>query len=347
MTLGSLFAGIGGFELAATWAGITPIWSNEIDRFPCKVLRKNFTHEIIQKDIREIGKANLPRIDIISAGFPCQPFSQAGKRKGTDDDRYFWPETLRIVQELRPPWFIGENVAGLLSMAQPIWESWVESKTRISEEEEDVVVQRAEWYVLNRIIQDIEEIGYQVQVFCIPAAAVGARHKRNRVWIIANSQCKSRRKETKARLEMEGEILDRRERNKNSIRSKSYRKNAAHSKIKNDGGDKSKKSKGQIQQSGISSKQTNVSNADSQRQIQCRPKTRSRKKYIKGSGSQSESFSPGSEQNWAAEPELGRVAHGIPNRMDRIKGLGNAIVPQVAYEIFKAIVDVELLRSQD
>ena len=116
MRLGSLFAGIGGFELAATWAGITPVWSNEIEPFACKVLTKNFDHEIIQKDIREIGKHNLPAVDIISGGFPCQPFSQAGKRKGTEDNRYLWPEMLRIIRELQPSWVIGENVAGLLSM---------------------------------------------------------------------------------------------------------------------------------------------------------------------------------------------------------------------------------------
>ena len=112
MTIGSLFAGIGGFELAATWAGIEPLWSNEIDPFACKVLTKNFNHEIIQKDIREIGKHNLQPVDIISGGFPCQPFSQAGKRQGTDDDRYLWPEMCRIIKELRPPGLLVKMLLG-------------------------------------------------------------------------------------------------------------------------------------------------------------------------------------------------------------------------------------------
>jgi len=106
MTLGSLFAGIGGFELAATWAGIEPIWSNEIDSYCCKVLNKNFNHEIIEKDIREIGKHNLKRVDIISGGDPCQPNSVAGLGKGKEDHRFLWPQMFRIIRELHPPWII-------------------------------------------------------------------------------------------------------------------------------------------------------------------------------------------------------------------------------------------------
>jgi len=161
LTLGSLFAGIGGFEYAASQLGIIPLWSNEIDKVSCQILRKNFTHEIIERDIKEVGKANLRRVDIISGGFPCQPFSAAGKRKGTDDNRYLWPEMLRVIKELKPTWVIGENVAGLLSMAN--------GKT------------------LERILLDLENEGYNNEVFSIPACSVGAWHRRERLWICANS----------------------------------------------------------------------------------------------------------------------------------------------------------------
>lgn len=282
MKLGSLFAGIGGFELAATWAGIEPVWSNEIDKFACKILKKNFDHEIIEKDIREIGKSNLCTVDIISGGFPCQPFSQAGLKKGVEDDRYLWPETIRVVSELRPTWFIGENVAGLLSMAQPIWESWVESKTHLSDEEEDVVIQRAEWFVLNRIIQDLEEIGYQVQTFNIPAVAVGTHHRRGRLWIVAYTDSSTNRKQKSGIDDSE---------NKKTL--------------------------------GIRSKNSTTRDIGGASTIR---ETNSRLFDISNP-----------EDYWETEPRMDRVVNGIPNRVDRIKGLGNAIVPQVIYQIFKGI----------
>lgn len=178
MTLGGLFSGIGGFELAAQWAGITPLWSNEIDRSACNVLRKNFTHEIIEKDIREIGRHNLHPVDIICGGFPCQPFSSAGHRRGKEDDRYLWPEMLRIVKELKPTWVIGENVAGLASMGQPGLYSVLESET-VGVTEEDLV--------LPEIIGDLKEGGYEVQIFNIPACGFYAEHRRERLWIVAYS----------------------------------------------------------------------------------------------------------------------------------------------------------------
>ena len=159
LTLGGLFEGIGGFPLAASWAGIKPIWSNEIDPFCCKTLNKNFNHEIIQKDIREIGARNLKRVDIISGGFPCQPFSQSGKRKGNKDDRYLWPEMLRVIKELQPSFVVGENVSGLLSMENG--------------------------ETLKRILSDLENEGYNNEVFIIPACAKGASHRRDRLWILA------------------------------------------------------------------------------------------------------------------------------------------------------------------
>src|SRR5688572_19908081 len=166
MTVGSLFAGIGGFELAAQWAGLTPVWSNEIDPFCCKVLRKNFKHRIIEDDIRNIGAQNLEPVDILTGGFPCQPFSTAGKRKGTEDDRHLWPQMLRIIGEVKPRWIVGENVSGLLN-----WSGGL---------------------VLKQIKIDLENQGYQFFPPCIlPACGVNAPHKRDRIWIIAHTKSDS------------------------------------------------------------------------------------------------------------------------------------------------------------
>ena len=163
MHAGSLFAGIGGFELGFSRAGITPLWSNEKEAFPCKVLRKNFDHRIIEDDIRNIGKGRkhqLEAVDIICGGFPCQPFSNAGKREGRNDNRYLWPEMLRVIQEVRPKWIVGENVPGILTL-------------------EDGAV-------FEEICTSLETEGYQVQAFNIPACAVRAAHRRQRIWIIAH-----------------------------------------------------------------------------------------------------------------------------------------------------------------
>lgn len=169
MTLGGLFSGIGGFELAAIWAGIQPIWSNEIDPRCCKILKKRFTHEIIEQDIRGIGSKNLQPVDIICGGDPCQPHSFAGLGRGTSDDRYLWPEKFRIVQELQPPIVVNENVYGSISNG-----------------------------VLDIKADDLESIGYEVQSYCIPAEAVGALHQRERVWLIGyNSDFHRNRKKSR------------------------------------------------------------------------------------------------------------------------------------------------------
>lgn len=162
MKHGQLFAGIGGFGLAAYWAGIENVWANEIDPYCCKLLKKNFPKTTVyEEDIRNIGKHNLAAVDIISGGFPCQPFSSAGKRRGKDDDRYLWPEMLRIIRELQPTYIIGENVAGLLSMEN--------GKT------------------LRGILSDLENEGYNNEVFVIPAAGLGAWHKRDRLWVCSHA----------------------------------------------------------------------------------------------------------------------------------------------------------------
>jgi DNA (cytosine-5)-methyltransferase 1 len=169
MTMGGFFSGIGGFELAATQAGITPIWSNEIDPFCCKVLRHHFDHKIIQDDIKKIKASDLEPVDLICGGFPCQPYSHAGKRGGDTDERHLWPEMLRLIRAKRPAWVLGENVYGLIN--------WNEG------------------LVFNEIQTDLENEGYEVQPIVLPAASKNAPHKRDRIWIVAYSDSNRGRQE--------------------------------------------------------------------------------------------------------------------------------------------------------
>jgi DNA (cytosine-5)-methyltransferase 1 len=161
MTHGSLFSGIGGFDLAAQWCGWTNVFQCENDPFCQRVLKYHFPKTILYEDIKETDfTRHRGTIDVISGGFPCQPFSDAGKRKGTDDDRYLWPEMLRVIHEIQPTWVVAENVNGLLTIEKGL--------------------------VFERVCADMEAEGYEVQAFIIPACAVGAPHRRERVWIIAN-----------------------------------------------------------------------------------------------------------------------------------------------------------------
>lgn len=191
----SLFSGIGGIDLAAHWAGMETVAFCEREPFPQKVLQKNFPGVPIYDDVCTLTADRLKEdgiigdgrtIDIISGGFPCQPFSHAGKREGTSDDRYLWPEIVRVLEEVRPTWFVGENVAGLISMEQSDSELVMEDDTTICEEAE---------MVLETIRQDLENIGYQAFFVVIPSCAVGAPHRRDRIFIlaVANTASQSKR----------------------------------------------------------------------------------------------------------------------------------------------------------
>ena len=162
MTHGSLFSGIGGFDLAAEWSGFTNLFNCEWEEFPRKVLKHHFPNAEQYGDIKEFNAtAYSGRLDILSGGFPCQPFSVAGKRKGSEDERHLWPEMLRVIGECQPRWVVGENVRGLVSWSDGL--------------------------VFETCCTDLEAIGYSVQSFIIPACATGAPHRRDRVWIVAHS----------------------------------------------------------------------------------------------------------------------------------------------------------------
>jgi DNA (cytosine-5)-methyltransferase 1 len=162
MTHGSLFSGIGGFDLAAEWSGYTNLFNCEWEEFPRKVLKHHFPNAEQFGDIKEFNAtAYSGRLDILSGGFPCQPFSVAGKRKGSEDERHLWPQMLRVIGECQPRWVVGENVRGLVSWSDGL--------------------------VLEEVYSDLEALGYSVQSFIIPACATNAPHRRDRVWIVAHS----------------------------------------------------------------------------------------------------------------------------------------------------------------
>ncbi|WCK53857.1 DNA (cytosine-5-)-methyltransferase [Aneurinibacillus sp. Ricciae_BoGa-3] len=167
MRMLDLFSGIGGISLAAEWAGIETVAFCEIESFPQKVLRKNWPDVPIFEDVEKLSKKALidegviddeRTIDIICGGYPCQPFSHAGKRGGKEDDRHLWPEMFRLIKEIRPAWIVGENVAGHISLG------------------------------LDDVLADLEGEGYQARAFVLPAASVGAPHRRDRVFIVADSE---------------------------------------------------------------------------------------------------------------------------------------------------------------
>jgi DNA (cytosine-5)-methyltransferase 1 len=191
-----LFAGIGGISLAAEWAGIETVAFCEKEPFAQKVLRHRFPGCPIYDDVFKLTREVLEHdgiideergIDIVSGGFPCQPFSLSGKRTGTADDRYLWPEMCRIIGEIRPTWVLVENVDGLVNMAQSDWDIVMEDEATICEETE---------MVLETIRGDLETIKYQSVPIIIPACGVGATHRRYRVFILGHTECSRRSRES-------------------------------------------------------------------------------------------------------------------------------------------------------
>lgn len=174
MTHASLFSGIYAAELAARWMGWDNLFHCEVDGFCNRILNYWFPESKAYEDIRETDFTPWRgRVDVLTGGFPCQPFSLAGSRKGAEDDRYLFPEMLRSVSEIRPSWVVGENVAGLITMVQPGSEAQVAAETDIFGK--NILYRKKERYVLFDIISSLEGLGYEVQPFVIPACAVEPR----------------------------------------------------------------------------------------------------------------------------------------------------------------------------
>ena len=258
-----LFSGIGGFALACRWAGIETIAFCEIEKYAQRVLRKNFPGIRIFEDVRQFPATEFREPFLLTGGYPCQPFSQAGKRRGAEDDRHLWPSMFGIIRTSRPTWILAENVAGHVTLG------------------------------LDEVLADLESEDYAVQPIIVPACAVDAPHRRDRVWIFADSN--------------------------NARRVKQWRTKSIQSEL-------------------VAAKCDcrDVSDSTSIRRKQIGIQGRDNKQSAHNSKNSSNARS-----SWSAEPNVGRVAHGVRNRMDRLRGLGNAIVPQVAYEIIRAMIEAD------
>lgn len=185
ITHGSTFSGIGAPEIAAEMLGWENAFHCEINPFGRRILDYYYPNAKSYVDITNTDFSEWRgRIDVLTGGFPCQPFSYAGKRKGSQDDRYLWPYMLKCIEQVRPTWFIGENVGGIGTMVFPGEEIKVGSSADIFEPGD--IYRKEERYVLYEIIQNLESVGYAVQSFIIPACAVGAPHRRDRVFIVAH-----------------------------------------------------------------------------------------------------------------------------------------------------------------
>lgn len=307
MTHGSLFSGIGGFDLAAQWMGWNTVFQVEKDDWCRKVLAKNFPKTERFADIKDFtGYEYTNRIDVISGGFPCQPFSVAGKRKGKDDDRYLWEEMLRVIGEVKPSFVVGENVTGIIGLA------------------------------LDTVLSDLENEGYTPETFIIPACAKNAWHRRDRVWIVAYAKnCRNSRASRQNESSCEKKRLQERYEMEQSGKSSSvlsdtqYNGHLAMSEHRIDGKNVSRapqRKKSTEQPEGVC-EPCNVANTDN---TGCEEQRQS-------IANETEFLAPKCRSWWEAEPAVGRVVDGLPNRVDRLRGLGNAIVPQVAFEIFSAI----------
>ncbi len=361
-----LCSGIGGFALGFQWAELSkPVLFCDIEPWSRKILAKHWPDVPIAEDVKELANdpnGLIPDCDILTAGYPCQPFSVAGQRRGTEDDRHIWPYIFSIIKAKRPSWCVFENVYGHVSMG------------------------------LDEVLSDLEGESYATRPFIVPACAVDAFHRRDRLWIICrnvgdtkhdgsptptvtgsigeasehNTQgqskteqsegasqsrnsgglgegtraeyvgnSESKRHERRTDAEREGPESEQEQRL--GIRSKSSGSSEdvadTQSMHSNGSGEHTQQSEGQVSEFGERSSEINVAYTDSERsQGQWRehePISRQETGYA-ASYSDKEIRA---RKNWQPEPRVGRVAHGVSNRVDRLRGLGNAIVPQISMRI--------------
>lgn len=272
-----LFSGIGGFSLGLErTGGFETVAFCEYEPFPRAVLAKHWPNVPCFPDVRTLKGTDIAgTVDVICGGYPCQPFSTAGQRRGKEDDRHLWPEFNRLVAELRPAWVIGENVAGHISMG------------------------------LDDVLSDLERQGYAARSFVIPACAVDAPHRRDRVWTVAHA-----------------------------------RHSRIHERGFNDDAQRESRQPRGMGGDGLSRRAQRKVLADAKR-IGRNEMVASKPKRATGKGTASAPEHSGSACGWARwlpEPDVGRVADGVPRRVDRLKALGNAVVPQIPEMIGRAIL---------
>lgn len=341
----SLFSGIGGAELAATWMGWENVFHCEISEFPRKVLEYWYPNSVSYEDITTTDFTSWRgKVDILTGGFPCQPFSMAGKRLGAEDDRYLWPHMLRAIREIQPTWVVGENVAGLVTMVQPSEEFEVGSQTSLFNE--SYRTREEQPYTIEEICQGLEREGYSVQPFVIPACAVGAPHRRDRIWIVAHrtdagfEDLRKREVNTDephapANTALRGSVAQqtdnpaKRERRKDNEQQGQRR-------------EPSKRADGlfgfPLDTSNPNSDGLQYGSDNGEQYTQSRH--RFKELYSKTNWTDFPTQSPICKRDDGLS--LGLVNITFPKwRTESVKALGNAIVPQVIYEIFKAIEEYE------
>jgi DNA (cytosine-5)-methyltransferase 1 len=376
-----LFSGIGGFSLGLESTGyFQTIAFVEKDKFCRQVLQKNFNNIPIEEDIRNVRGSNYAA-DVITGGFPCQPFSVAGKRKGTADDRYLWDETIRVVAECKPRWFIGENVEGLININNGM--------------------------VLRQVQTDLEEQGFQVQCIVIPASGIGAWHQRKRIWIVAYSDSnrysnKIRGSSTKEERISQEHRQDHNTTRKSSRASSVWETNNQHVPNTDTGFGIRENQEIQTRGNTITNGSEDVSNSNSwlrggrgtelqsrddrewrfysKEEKQTRDDVRSKvigcndipRKDVpnsngerpQGYGVQSNNLQKGNKTTinsnnsieeqqtwWQTQSEFCGVPNGVSYELDkdrssRIKALGNSIVPQIARQIGLSIMKGELTNNE-
>ena len=291
----SLCSGIGGLDLAAEWAGFETVAQCEIDEYASKVLAKNFKGVPNLHDIRTVTNERLAEfgidgkeITVVSAGFPCQPYSLAGKGRGDCDSRDLWGEVARVLGEIKPPWFVGENTPGLFA--------------------------RQNQRFFRRVLDDLTALGYSVGWGIWGACDVGAPHRRERVFFIAN------RNISDATIERcDSDEIQRGE-------------------FKESGDEKNTR---RVQESGVQFERVcssiPYSASDVVGMFRSEGETQRPRNSRSDNGNRTQRDASG--ERWQTEPDVGRVVDGISARVDRLRCLGNAVVPAQAYPIFKAIAD--------
>ena len=342
MNHASLFSGIGGAEVAAQMMGWQNLFHCEIQEFPRKVLQYWFPNSESYEDITKTDFHQWQgKVDILTGGFPCQPFSVAGRRKGEDDHRYLWPQMLRAIREIKPTWVVGENVIGIKSLVEP----GQETKMGRTDDffEENYIYREESRFTLEKICQELEAAGYSVQPLNIPACSVGAPHRRERIWIVAH------------RTDSGSEMLQQERKDRvHASRSSSNANSNRQRKRKN----KQKSFSRCCRTSNTGPFRKTRTLADSLRHRSNKVHQDLQPKFSNGEKSygigkqRNITFSVPKEDFWKDFPTqspLCRRNDGIPFDVDRltisfpkwrtesIKAYGNAWVPQVAYEIFRAI----------
>lgn len=322
----SLFSGIGGLDLAAEMAGFKTVGQCEWADYPTKVLEKHWPDVPRWRDIRTLtgesfyDRTGLRTVDVVSGGFPCQPFSVAGKRRGKEDDRYLWPEMLRVIQELRPSWVVGENVAGIVNLA------------------------------LDQVLSDLENIGYAVQTLIIPACSVDAAHRRDRCAIVANDnkvRCGLRRFEGKGVY-----------RDTPCDETDSGCKNVAYStgQRRRETG---RNISGQEERASCGCTVSDTEGVRQQGKWPCWKQvcgTRFQKEKFErdsdvfrscerrpaksGLGGVVDGVPAWMDRYWVEEPAIPRITTVKENRADRLKCLGNAVYWRQFYPIFQGIMEI-------